>query len=71
MPLGIDPETILIVGLVGGLGAAATYGTFHYAEKVGPKLTLKDILPAPPWVGLPLPLFFYTKPELLAELRRK
>ena len=71
MPLGIDPEILLIVGLVGGAGAAATYGTFHYAEKIGPKITLADLLPAPPWVGLPFPMFFYTKPELLAELRRR
>ena len=71
MPFGVDPETLLIVGLIGGLGAAATYSTFHIAGRAGPKLTLKDILPAPPWVGLPLPLFFYTKPELLAELRRR
>ena len=71
MPLGIDPETILIVGLVGGLGAAATYSTFHLAERAGPRLSLRDLLPAPPWVGLPLPMFFYTKPELLSELRRR
>ena len=70
MPLGIDPETILIVGLIGGLGAAATYSTFHLAEKAGPKLTIKDLRPAFPWEGLPLPIFLYTKPELLANLRR-
>lgn len=67
----LDPETLLIVGIVGGIGAAATYGTFYYAGKAGPQLGLKDLLPAPPWVGLPLPLFFYTKPELLNELRRE
>ena len=71
MPLGIDPEILIIVGVVGGVGAAATYGTFHYAEKIGPKLTLVDLLPAPPRVGLPLPRFFYTKPELIEELRRR
>jgi len=69
MPFGIDPELLLIVGVVGGMGAAATYTSFHYAEKVGPKLTLGDLLPAPPWVGLPIPMFFYTKPEVVAELR--
>lgn len=68
---GIDPETLLIVGLIGGFGAAATYGTFHYAEKLGPKLTLNDLRPCLPWEGLPLPRFVYTKPELLAELRRR
>ena len=70
MPLGFDPETLLLVGIIGGLGATATYGAFHYAEKMGPKLTLKDLRPAFPWEGLPLPIFFYSKPEVLAELRR-
>lgn len=71
MPLGIDPELLLIVGAVGGLGAAATYSSFHYAEKLGPKLSLGDLRPAFPWEGLPFPIFFYTKPELMAELRRR
>jgi len=67
----IAPPTLLIVGVIGGLGAAATYGTFKYAEKLGPKLALADFRPSLPWEGLPLPRFVYTKPELLAELRRK
>jgi len=70
MPLGIDPEILLLVGLIGGDGDAATYGAFHYAEKIGPKITLADLRPALPWEGLPLPILFYTKPEVLAELRR-
>ena len=70
MPLGFDPETLLLIGVIGGLGATATYGAWHYAEKAGPKLTLTDLLPAPPWVGLPLPRFLYTKPGLIEELRR-
>ena len=70
MPLGIDPETLLIVGVIGGLGAAATYGTFHYAEKIGPKLTIKDIRPAFPWEGLPFPVFLYSKPEIMESLRK-
>jgi len=70
MPLGIDPEILLIVGVVGGIGAAATYATFQYAEKAGPKLEVKDLLPMPPPYP-PVPRFLYTKPELLAELRRR
>lgn len=62
--------TILIVGIVGGVGAAMTYTTFHYAGKAGPELSLKDLRPCLPWEGLPLPRFVYTKPELLKELRR-
>jgi len=71
MPFGIDPETLLIVGVVGGMGAAATYATFHHAEKAGPKLTISDLRPAFPWEGLPFPIFFYTKPEVLAEMRKR
>jgi len=67
----IAPPTMLIVGVIGGLGAAATYGAFHYAKKLGPKLTIGDLRPAAPWEGLPLPVFFYRKPELIEELRRR
>lgn len=66
----VAPPMLLIVGVIGGVGAAATYGTFHYAEKLGSKLTLGDLRPCLPWEGLPLPRFVYTKPELLEELRR-
>jgi len=69
--LGFDPETLLFIGIIGGLGATATYGAFHYAEKAGPKLTINDLRPCFPWEGLPLPRFVYTKPELMAELRRR
>jgi hypothetical protein len=71
MPLGIDPETALIIGLVGAVGAIGTFTVYDFAAKAGPKLTVADLRPAAPWEGLPLPIFFYTKPELLAELRRK
>lgn len=71
MPFGIDPETLLIVGIVGGLGAAGTFATYHCAQKAGPKLSLSDLLPLAPWEGPPLPRFTKTKPELLAELGRR
>jgi len=40
-------------------------------RSAGPKLTINDLRPCLPWEGLPLPRFVYTKPELLAELRRR
>ena len=67
MPFGIDPETLLIVGVIGGLGAAGTFATYDYAQKTGPKLALEDLLPMPPPYP-PLPRLMF-KPELLAELR--
>ena len=67
----IAPSMLLLVGVIGGVGAAATYGVFHYTEKLGPKLTLGDLRPCLPWEGLPLPVVLYKKPELLEELRRK
>lgn len=66
----MNPATILIVGIIGGFGAAATYSAFSYARKAGPELTIGDLRPALPWEGLPVPIFFYTKPELLPLARR-
>lgn len=71
MPFGIAPMTMLLVGVAGGIGAAVTFTSYRFAQTLGPKLTPTDLLPAPPWIGLPLPIFFYTKPELLQKLRRK
>jgi len=67
MPLGIDPETLLIVGVVAAGAALVTYTGSKVAEKVGGKLEAKDFLPMPP-PYLPLPRFIYEKPELLKEL---
>ena len=67
----LGPGTLLIVGLIGGVGAAATYATYTYVEKVGPEITVNDLRPCLPWEGLPLPRFVYTKPELLEGLRRR
>lgn len=66
----INPAMLLVVGVIGGTAAAATYTTFHYAEKASSQLTISDFRPAFPWEGLPLPIFFYTKPEVLDNLRR-
>ena len=67
----IDPETGLVIFLITGIGGVLTYTAFHLAERAGPKLTLGDLLPLAPWEGPPLPRFTKTKPEVLAELRRR
>ena len=67
----MNPVTLLVVGIVGGVGMASTYTAFHYAEKVGSELTIGDLRPAMPWEGLPVPIFFYTKPQLLPGLSKK
>ena len=69
MPL--DPGTGLIMFIVGGIGIMVSFSAFKIAQQVGPKLSMSDLLPAPPWVGLPIPMAFYTKPEVLAEARRR
>ncbi len=54
----VGPGTLLIIGLIGGAGAAATYATWNYAQQMGPELTnsLKgDLSPMPPDQGPPLP----------------
>jgi len=66
----IDPETLLIVGVIGGIGAVATFAAYVVAGKAGPKLTMSDLRPCLPWEGLPLPRFVYTQPALGAELLR-
>ena len=67
----IGPGTGALVFLIGGVSTLATFTAFRVATKAGPELTLGDLRPCFPWEGLPLPRFVYTKPELLAELRRR
>ena len=66
----IDPGTGLILFVVGGIGLVATATGFKVAERLGPELEAKDLLPMPP-PHPPLPRFMFTKPELLEELRRR
>jgi len=66
----LDPETGLIMFVVGGIGTVVSFAAFKAAGEVGPKITLRDLRPAAPWEGLPLPVFIYTKPEVLENLRR-
>ena len=67
----LDPETGLFLFIIGGIGTVASFTLFKTAEEAGPKLTMGDLRPAAPWEGLPLPVFLYKKPELIAELRRR
>lgn len=66
-----DPVTALIIGIGTGVAGVSTYTVFTVAQKIGPQITISDLRPCLPWEGLPLPRFVYTKPELLAELRRR
>jgi len=67
MPL--DPETGIILFLIGGIGTVATFTAFKVAEQIGPRIEAKDLLPAP-FPYPPVPRFLFTKPEVLAELRK-
>jgi len=67
----ISPVFALIVAAVGAVGAVAGASAIAVGRKIGPELTLADMLPLAPWEGLPLPRFTKTKPELLAELKRR
>ena len=55
----VGPGTLLIVGLIGGIGAAATYTSFAYAKGRGPELTkslrASGLSPMSPEEGPPLP----------------
>jgi len=66
----VDPETGFLLFIVGGIGTVATFTAFKAAEKIGPKVGPNDLLPMPPPYP-PLPRFLFTKPEVVAEMRRR
>jgi len=65
----LDPETGIILFVVGGIGTLVSFTAFKVAQQVGPKITIADLLPAPP-PRLPLPRFLY-KPEVMESLRKR
>ena len=65
----LDPETGLIMFVVGGIGTVVSFNIFKIATEIGPKIGLVDLLPAPP-PQLPVPRFLY-KPEVMEVLRRR
>lgn len=66
----MDPETLLIIFIITGVGGVVTYAAYHCAERLGPELKARDLLPCLPWEGPPVPRFL-TKPEILDKLMRK
>jgi len=59
----------LTVAIVGAAGAVAGATALETGRRIGSQIEPKDLLPMPP-PHLPLPRFLYTKPELIAELKR-
>ena len=55
----VGPGTLLIVGIIGGIGAAVAYEGGSYAAQRGPELTKAlretDLSPMSPEEGPPLP----------------
>ena len=56
----VNPATLLMVGLVTGIGGAVTFVAFNYAERLSKEGSLKrqttnDLLPMAPDQGPPLP----------------
>jgi hypothetical protein len=66
----LDPEFALIVAIVGAVGAVAGATALEVGRKLGPQIESKDLVPAAPWQGPPLPRFVYTKPELVRDVLR-
>ncbi len=55
----VGPGTLIIVGIIGGIGAAAAYAGGSYAKQRGPELTKSlratGLSPMSPEKGPPLP----------------
>ena len=51
----IDPETGLILFILGGIGTVVSFSAFKAAEEIGPNIGANDLLPMPPDQGPPLP----------------
>ena len=66
----IDPESGLVWFVFAGTLGVISKAAWNVSNRIGPKITLADLRPALP-PRLPLPIFMYEKPELLAELRRR
>ena len=63
----VNPETVAAIFIIGGVGAAVSYGVYRAVDAVGSELEPGDLLPAPPWQGPPVPRFMLRKPEILTR----
>jgi hypothetical protein len=63
----LDPETGLILFVVGGIGTVASFIAYKEAQTIGASLSAEDLLPAlPPYP--PLPRFVFTKPNVVSSI---
>lgn len=60
----LDPETGLILFVVGGFGTVASFIAYKEAQTIGSRLTAEDLLPAPPPYP-PIPRFLITKQQVV------
>ena len=51
----VNPGTLFIVGLIGGIGSAVTYATFQYVKKAEQGASQADLMPMSMNQGPPLP----------------
>jgi len=65
----IDPETGLILFILGGIGTVVSFSAFKAAEEIGPNIEANDLLPAP-FPYPPVPRFFFKK-ELMESLGKR
>jgi len=65
----LDPETGILLFLVGGIGSVVSFSAFKMAQDIGPIIEAGDMLPAP-FPYPPLPRFMF-KPRVIETLRKK
>jgi len=67
----LDPETGLIMFIVGGIGTVVSFTAFKIAQQIGPGISISDLRPCLPHEGPPIPIFLVTKPEVVKGLFSK
>lgn len=65
----IYPGAAIMIFVLGGLGSAATFTAYNAAQELGPELSGKDFMPAPPPYP-PLPRFVFSKQEQIRDALR-
>jgi len=65
----LDPETGLLLFILGGIGCVASFTGYEAANQLGPAIEARDFLPMPPPYP-PLPRFLY-KAKAIEALKLK